>query len=514
MANADIRNPIVINATTATLIQSGDFLRSVCFVSCGDTNLEVGKYLQVSKNEYSSLLNGDKTDFAYRLQNFFAYASNKLGGIIELGAQPITPATPSKDNLLAFDETLADWDNSKWLAYVYDLWKANETELIFKAWIETQDAFVQSNYEQWLKDNKKGAASSLALLQEYAKTLSLGDYPTNYYEYLEGSETSFKQLETYANLLAFSKGASNLPSWTQEAYDAYLITIGTKSKDYSEKIAALQDFIDNGNTRNYIYALPKEFYEFDGTSGLTKAYIDTNAKQYFALVMPSSAVNDGSLAKYEGQKSVLMFYENGSNATNSVIGATLGKFASAQFDISASLKASPLNYKFLNGFSFTELEGKTQRALIQANVTYVSSKAGNTLIMNGRCMDTRPFDYWYQWDLTAFAVETSVISLILNGVNNPNYVVQYNQNGIDTITSSVVATLNNQISKGCVTEFGATFNSATNELENIGYIVAIDYYSYIAAMPEDYQNEIYGGISFYIRIGRYIRQVVLNVTLN
>lgn len=512
MANADIRNPIVINATTATLIQSGDFLRSVCFVSCGDTNLEVGKYEQVSKNEYTDLLNGDKTDFAYRLQNFFAYASNKLGGIIELGAQPITPAIASKDNLLEFDKTLDTFDNSKWLAYIYNLWKANETETIFKEWIEVQDAFVQSNYEQWLTDESK--TDSLEVLKEYADTLSLGDYPTNYYEYLEGSETSFIQLETYANLLAFSKDPTNLPSWTQEGYDAYLLTIGTKSKDYADKIALLQDFIDNGNTRNYIYALPKEFYEFEGTSGLTKAYIETNSKQYFALVMPSSAINDGSLSKYEGQKSVLMFYENGASASESVIGATLGKFASSQFDISASLKASPLNYKFLNGFNFTELDGKTQRALIQANVTYVSSKAGNTLIMNGRCMDTRPFDYWYQWDLTAFAVETSVISLILNGVNNPNYVIQYNQNGIDTITSSVIATLNNQISKGCVTEFGATFNSATNELENIGYIVAIDYYSYIAAMPEDYQNEIYGGISFYIRIGRYIRQVVLNVTLN
>lgn len=512
MANADIRNPIVINATTAALIQSGDFMRSVCFVSCGDTTLDEGEFTQVDRTSYDEILNGAKTNFAYRLSNFFAYASNKLGGIIELGAQLVTPAVANYDNLLDYDKTLNSWDEGKWLAYVYNLWKASETEDIFKQWLQTQDAYVQSNYKQWLTNNNKD--DSLASLQEYAQTLSLGDYPTNYYQFLETSEQSFQKLETYDNLLAFSKEPSNLTEWTQEGYDAYLLTIGTKSKDYTDKIAKLKDFIDNGNSRNYIYALPKEFYEFSGTSAFTKGYINTNSKQYFALEIPVSAVSDGSLAKYEGQKSVLAIVSNGSDETNNAVGAILGKFASAQFDISSSLKASPLNYKFLSGFSFTELSSSVQRALIQANVSYVSSKAGNTLIMNGRCMDSRPFDYWYQWDLTAFAIETSVISLILNGVNNPNYVIQYNQNGIDTITSSVTATLNNQISQGCVTEFGATFNSATNSLENIGYIVAIDYYSYIAAMPENYQNEIYGGISFYLRIGRYIRQVELNVTLN
>ena len=512
MANADIRNPIVINATTAALIQSGDFLRAVCFVSCGDTNLDENEFYQTDRTEYADILNGAKSAFANRLSNFFAYASNKLAGIIELGAQPVTPAIANYDNLLDYDKTLTSWDEGKWLAYVYNLWKANETEDIFKNWLQTQDAFVQSNYEQWLKDNNK--TDNLQSLQEYAQTLSLGDYPTNYYQFLEQSEQSFQKLETYANLLAFSKDSSNLAEWTQEGYDAYLLSIGTKSKDYSDKIAKLKDFIDNGNSRNYIYALPKEFYEFEGTSAFTKEYIDTNSKQYFALEVPSNASNDGILVKFEGQKSVIAIHSNGADGTNNAVGAVLGKFASAQFDISESLKASPLNYKFLNGFNFEELAGSTQRALIQANVSYVSSKAGNTLIMNGRCMDSRPLDYWYQWDLTAFAIETAIIQLILNGVNNPNYVIQYNQNGIDTITSSVIATLNSQISKGCVTEFGATFNSATNELENIGYIVAVDYYSYIKAMPEHYQNEIYGGISFYLRIGRYIRQVVLNVTLN
>lgn len=509
MANADITKPVIINATTSALIQSADFMRRVVFVSCGESVLPKGEYTPVIKADYTDFLQSEENELAKRLLNFFAFASNKTAYILEVGAYKITPANPGYDNLLDFDKTIETFKMGDFLTYIYEKWKNNETEDILKSWLTTQAAFVESNYTQWLTDNGKGA-SSLANLQEYAKTLSLDTYPINYYENLSETQDAFQALMTYENLLAFSKDTSKLQGWTQEAYDAYLVTIGTVDNDFSEKIKDIADFIENGNLRAYIYALPKPFIKDEGTAGLTKSYIDTNSKQYFALEVEA----DTDLTLYKGQKSVWAINDNGRNKDNNAVGAVLGKFASSNFDISASLKASPMNYKFLTGFAYTELENRTQRSFIENNVSYISSKAGNTLIMNGRCMDTRPIDYWYQWDLASFSIENAVITLLLNGVNNPNYAIQYNQNGIDTINASIVATLNTMISYGCITEFGASFNTATNELENIGYIYAVDYYTYIANQPQDYQNEVYQGFSFYVRVGRYIRQVVLNVTLN
>lgn len=510
MANADIRNPIVINATTSTLIASGDFLRSVCFVSLGWTTYKTGEYNQIDSTQIKDILTKSGTELEYRLSGFFAYASNKLAGVIELGEQEIIPAVDNYQNLFAYIGTLGATD-SAYNEFLYGKWSKAEEENIFTAYLQTT-SFKQEEYEKWLKEQPEGQQDdTFENKKKYAETIE--GYPQSYYEYLADNVATFQALKTKANLLEFAK-SDKVAGYNDEGYEQYLITKGTYSKDFSKKIALLKDFIDNGNSRNYVYALPKAFYTDKNCSSFTKSYIDSNSKQYFAIEVSAEYATDGIFSTYEGQKSVLAIYDNGAGTSNNTIGAVLGKFASSNFDISASLKASPLNYKTLLGFTFTELGSNIQRSLIQANITYISSKANNTLIMNGRCMDTRPFDYWYQWDLTAFKIETAITQLILNGVNNPNYAIRYNQNGIDTISASIVAQLNTMIDFGCVTEFGATYNSATNELTNIGYIYAMDYYTYIAAMPENYQNEIYGGISFYLRIGRYVRQVVLNITLN
>lgn len=506
MANADIRNPIVINATTSTLIAGADFLRSVCFVSLGWSKLDVGEYKQIDSAGFKDILSKSKTELEYRLSNFFAYATNKLAGIIELGEQEIIPAVDNYDNLFAYLVTLGATDDG-YNAFLYEKWdKTGEADkkTEFIAYLGKTD-----DYTKWRELNKKDS-DSIGNRNLYLATID--GYPQSFYNYLDEQQI-FDNLKTKENLKEFAE-SGKVAGYTAEGYSQYLITTGSYSKDFSAKIASLKDFIDNGNFRNYVYALPSAFYTDTATAGFTKGYIDPNSKQYFAIEVPSDYKSGSQFSAYEGQKSVWAIYDNGVGTGNNAVGAVLGRFASASFDISASLKASPMNYKTLSGFNFNELGSNIQRQLIQDNITYISSKANNTLLMNGRCMDTRPIDYWYQWDLTAFNIETAVTQLILNGVNNPNYAVRYNQNGIDTISACIVAKLNTMIDFGCITEFGATYNSATGDLENIGYIYAMDYYSFIKAMPEVYQNEIYSGISFYIRVGRYIRQVVINTTLN
>lgn len=604
MANADIRNPIVINATTSALIQSGDFLRSVCFVSFGDSNLNAGEYADVDRTDYDEYLNGSKTSFAYRLSNFFSYASNKLATILELGAQPRGSLPASYDALLQFAGIQAGFTTDAYYKWLYENkmpyfkltaqniilgtteatikvdmnFKASdinivnsvagmnikiaddgtltysiaqssvanmpaqvtstlthtsangkqigvitfnksvsnavataainytmEDEDLLKTYLGTKTGWNQTSYTNWLTANKK--TDSLASLKEYCESPNVSvDYPQGYYNYLATKNSAMMLQLTEANLLEYL-GTLGVD---EASYNAWLLTAGAESTDFTEKLELLKEFIDDGNKRCYIYALPKKLTTFSGTSGFTRGYIDTNSKRYFAL----EGDVDTDWNAYEGMKSVIAICNNGADESNDVVGAILGRFASSQFDISASLKASPMNYKFVSGLQFNELGSSAQRKLIQSNVSFISSKAGNTLIMNGRCMDSRAIDYWYQWDITAFNIETAIVTLLLNGVNNPNYVVQYNQNGIDTINASIVSTLNTMIGYGCVTEFGATYNSATSAIENTGYILAVDYYSYIASAPADYQNEIYQGISFYLRIGKYIRQVVLNVSLN
>lgn len=504
MANADIRNPIVINATTSTLIAGADFVRQVCFVSLGETKMTKGEYRKIDRTELKDVLAKTDTELEYRLNSFFAYATNKLAGILELGEQPIIPANESFTNLFNYLGTIGASDEG-WNKFIYDKWdKADEETQISNYFGQLG---VTADYDQWRTLNNKNT-DDLATKKEYLATTK--DYPNAYYEFLDENLDAFQALKTDANLKEY---AVSLNPDYETSYKEYLKTIGEYDSDFSAKVNEMKDFIDNANFKNYVYALPSPFYTSDDTPAFTKGYMDINSKQYFALEVPAD-YEEEKFSKYREQKSVWAIMNNGVDKNNNAVGAVLGKFASSSFDVSASLKASPINFKTLLGFSFNELGSSIQRKIIQDNITYVSSKANNTIIMNGRCMDSRAIDYWYQWDLTSLEVERSLVQLILNGVNNPNYAIRYNQNGIDTISASIIATLNKMIEYGCVTEFGASYNSATNELLNIGYIYAVDYYSYIANQPDDYQNEVYKGISFYLRIGRYIRQVVLNITLN
>lgn len=507
MANTDIRNPIIINATTTTLIESADFLRTVCFISMGWSNLKVGEYKQIEKNEVQGILAKSKTELEYRLNSFFAYAPTKLAGVLEIGEQELIPAQDTYDNLYNHLKEIGITD-AEYRAYLYKKSTINNKHTRAKTYIE-QIINKQADYNQWLQ-TQQDKTDNQANVEKYLASLQGGI--DVYYQYFDETLNLLKGLKTLDVLKEFAQQAGK--GYNAEAYKTYLKNIGTYKGDFGDKIKLLKDFIDNKNFRNYVYALPKAFYADEACAGFTKGYIDTNSKQYFVIEVPSDYTTNNKFSFYQGQKSIWAIYNNGANADNNAIGAVLGKFASASFDISASLKASPMNYKMVQGFTYNELDSSLQRQLIADSITYISSKANNTLIMNGRTMDTRPIDYWYQWDITSFAIEQAVTQLILNGVNNPNYAIRYNQNGIDTITATIVATLTTMASFGCITEFGASYNSALNELENIGYVYSVSYHDFIKAEPEKYQNEIYSGISFYLRIGRYVRQVVLNTTLN
>lgn len=577
----DVTNPVVINASTTTLIQSDYFLRRVCFVSFGDTLLEAGKYQLVDRTDFANILGKQTNETAVRLNTFFNYATNKMCGVLELGVQPNTPIADTYESLGNFLATLnkdyyadylsaiyAIWEaggnetyavlhsyatvlhasefkENEWFAYIYNKWfSSNESEEDIKNFFSAQHSadFVQANYETWLTEQRK--TDSLESLKEYVVSLNLSHWPVDYYAHLSTSKDSFKALLTAANLKAYLGSvsiphadgyytyldgssasfqalktleslktfASSLTGYTAESYNAWRVAQGNFDTDYSAKIAALKAYIDGGSTRNYIYILPASLYAYNGTAGLVGQYSQPNDKLYFMLKVADDPSTSENFKRFAGMKSFIGVYDNG-DATNSLAGAIAGKFSSNIFDIGPALKASPLNYKTILGFNYKELDKSLQRSLNDSGVSFASSLVGNPVIMNGRCGDLRPFDYWYQWDLTAYNIDQKLTALLLNGINNPNYIVQYNQNGIDTVNATIVSTLNNMISEGCVTEFGATYDPATNTLTNIGFTLAIDFYTYISVNPLDYQNEVYGGISFYIRIGRYIRQVVINVTL-
>lgn len=505
MSLPNVNTPVIINASTTLLIQSDYYLRRCCIVSLGDTNLSKGEYVITDRVSYTDL--EPKGETASKLTMFFNYASNKQVGVLELGVHPKTPLADNYTNLEDYITTLnSDYRNS-YLASVYAVWEVNqETKEILISFLDTRTEWNQEAYTTWLTENSK--EDELASLEEYVLTLNIPDYPNVYYQWLDGNEQSFKDLDTLQNLKDYA--VTNIMGYSEQGYLDYLQEEGISNPDFSGEIEGILKWINEGNTKNYIYVLPKALYSYPQTAVMCGRFNDASSAQYFIIEVNKELTHWNN---YKGLKSVIGIYSNGESDDYNLAGAFAGRFSSSIFDISANQKASPINYKAINGFNYTDLGIKEQNDLTQAGITFCGGMVGNTVLMNGRCADLRSFDYWYQWDLTSYNVTLGITSLLLNGVNNPNYVIQYNQNGIDTIAATITSELNKMIAQGNLTEFGASYNPATNELINIGYLYTIDYYSYISAYPDDYQNEVYGGISFYARVGKYIRQVIVNVTL-
>ena len=85
-------------------------------------------------------------------------------------------------------------------------------------------------------------------------------------------------------------------------------------------------------------------------------------------------------------------------------------------------------------------------SLIQAPCNFVFDEVGLPTLGNGRYTDGSTWEYWYQWDLTQLALQQKITSLLVSGVNNPQYVVRFDQQGIDVINAAVKSVLAGQIS--------------------------------------------------------------------
>lgn len=289
------------------------------------------------------------------------------------------------------------------------------------------------------------------------------------------------------------------------------------------QIDTFKEWLVSKTHRSYVHLVPDAWYTYpndDVTNGqllanLAGEYTGPTDATYFMCVItkhenPSASA---TFAKFSNLKSFMPVYENLADGSNSFAAMVLGKMANYVFDITDTNPSSPLNYKSIEGQQIEDLGVGFRDALTQSCVTYAMEIVGTQVIANGRYANGDTWEYWYQWDLLSFKVEEKLTTLLISGVNAPSTIVPYNQNGIDMIKASVKSVLTTAKNQGIVADFAASFNANTQTLEDTDDITAIDYYTYKAANPQDYSNEVYKGISFYVVIGRYIKQIYINATL-
>lgn len=314
-----------------------------------------------------------------------------------------------------------------------------------------------------------------------------------------------------------------------------LLEVGNTTLEAS--VNALKGFLDSEKLKTFNVLVPDSWYNVkqpDKVHSATMAetmtvtgtddssfvkllteYDNIDKENLFFLTVPKTEDPNASknFEYFKGLKSIHLVSDNTDKDTINSAAVVVGITASNIFDISSSTPASSLNYKQVKSYTPIARSAALKKQLIQNSVTLIDSLASNTVLLNGRQMDGQPWEYYYYWYLTKLEVHSKITLLLLNGSNNPVSAINFDQDGIDTIHANIVSKLEELRNLGVITNFAQSYDNSTGEFTGLGDIVCPNYYEFIVSNPDDYANEILTGISCYIQIGKFIRQVEWNVTL-
>lgn len=479
MGYADVLHPMVVNVSKTASFSIENHLRRMCIVSQGDSKLTVGEFKIVDSTTYTTEVDKN-TEAEKMLRTFFSYAGNKPVVLLEVGNSLLESSVNKlkgfldSEELKTFNVLVPDsWYNVKQPDKVYSATMAETT----------------------LKPTDNEQKLNITLT-----SIEAGQIET------EGLNNVELNLTTMTYKL---KQGSTLTA-TETVTLKY--TIGETVKE----IGQLKFNKDDG-TDKCLLDFTETVTGADDTSfvKLLTEYDNIDKENLFFMTLPKTADPNAekNFTYFKGLKSIHLVSDNTDKDTINSAAVVVGITASNIFDISSSTPASSLNYKQVKSYTPIVRSATLKNQLIQNGVTLIDSLASNTVLLNGRQMDGQPWEYYYYWYLTKLEVHSKITLLLLNGSNNPVAAIGFDQDGIDTIHANIVSKLKELQDLGVITSFAQSYDGGTGEFTGLGDIVCPNYYEFIVSNPDDYANEILTGISCYIQIGKFVRQVEWNVTL-
>lgn len=552
MTFADVTRPVVINVTKMSVAQVDEYIRRPAVISTGETLLNIGEYKIVDAGTYIDIFrdkdNYTTTNLYKRIAGFFSYAENKELLVFEVGE-----FDAADNNTASQVQTLRSFIANKYKrCYAYlvpDAWyypekiMLNITNTSFKLekkFVGLRMPIPNGKFETDLPaKNAKITPTSFVGIKAGSKNIS-ASYIAKALEKISAPiSKATNKLTTNASYMDVTYSVANVAKYDWETGEVEAIGEGETEITLTGAFSKLEGKVLTTKFKVRVEAWDKELVltkqeETDSKTGdeqitdngqkevrqmdfadLAQEYSQLNSQQYFfvnATKDEDPAISD-AWTYYKGKKAVFAIYDNLEKGFP-LASMIMGQCFSSKFDLSTTQLATPLNYTKLSGQIFSTLSQTMSSNLIDAPMTFGGSLAGNSVILNARYADGVAWEYYYQWDLLDFNVKLKLERLLFNSVNSTSTPLPYNQTGLDILKANIKSELLKWQSIGVINTFAAGYDINTGELVTEGDISMIDFNTYITAKPENYQNEIYDGFSFYVMIGRFPRQVVISAMLN
>lgn len=290
-------------------------------------------------------------------------------------------------------------------------------------------------------------------------------------------------------------------------------------------VATLTTYLQDNPDFFYAIVVPRYWDAVSQFLTLIAAYEGTTAKLYFWVTTTA-----GTYTSYTAtMKDVVAWVEAPSGMFGEEFDAAAGLHVTLNYKPSGTNKVTPFAFSYVFGVApYPTVGTAALRLALKAagpNIIAVGSEGGitNDIVLWGKNMDARPFNYWYSVDWAQINIKLNVANAVINGSNNPINPLYLNQDGINRLQAVIARTMQSAITFGLAlgtviqTELsGADFDAALNSGALAGQVAvnAIPFVDYYTANPGDYKIGVYDGFSVTYVPLRGFESITINLNVS
>lgn len=247
-------------------------------------------------------------------------------------------------------------------------------------------------------------------------------------------------------------------------------------------------------------ASPPTINTTDPFTAMLLAYNGLSAQTYFFVTTTLT-----TYARYTTSMKNVLWEVTSPNAPNTEFSAAAAFFKALSYNPSSVNRMTPLAFAFLYGVTAYPLTGNqvTLTTILNNNGNFIRTGAqggiSNTILSDGTTADGNDFSYWYDFDWACIQTTEALAAAVINGANNPQAPLYYDQHGINQLLAVAQGVANNMLAFGIA-------QSVT--------VTAVPFATYVAQFPSNYAAGIYNGIAMTMTPQGGFKSLTFNVTVS
>jgi hypothetical protein len=256
----------------------------------------------------------------------------------------------------------------------------------------------------------------------------------------------------------------------------------------------------------YSYLLPRGWDATSGLLSLIASYENLTAKTYFFVTTTTS-----NYTTYTSSMKCVVALIEAPARPNTEFSLAAAFQHSLAYNPGPANKMTPFAYSFLFGVTAypTQGNGTLLTALKAAHINVIGTGVegglpGSFILDWGTTADGMDFSWWYAVDWVQIQSQLRLANAVINGSNNTQNPLYYNQNGINTLQTVELGVMTDGVSFGLLngavnsaqltgTAFAQAIDAGTYDDQNV--VNAVPFIPYTQENPSAYAEGAYGGLS-------------------